>query len=319
MTKNKKRVVIAGLGDTGVLTAIHLADHCDVVGISPKPCLVSGQELGLRLSQPERWKQNFLNTFSRYRKLDNVRRLQGKITAINPDQNNVDVILADGSRQTEPYDVLVISSGVKNGFWRNTEIETLSEIAQKIDTNAERLANANSIAIVGGGASAVSVAANTALHMPQKEVHLFYSRDYLLPDYHQRTRTEIEQILCERGVQLHPGHRAVLPGDMTPDQLTEEPISWSSGQAPFKADLVLWATGQSKPNNDFIPADMLDENGFVSVKPSLQVSGYHNVFAIGDIAATDKHRSSARNFAYGILAHNVQAFLKGKEGVNENL
>lgn len=42
---NRKRVVVAGLGDTGVLTAIHLSRHADVVGISVKPALVSGQEL----------------------------------------------------------------------------------------------------------------------------------------------------------------------------------------------------------------------------------------------------------------------------------
>jgi hypothetical protein len=39
---SRKTVVIAGLGDTGVLTAIRLARHADVVGISVKPGLVSG-------------------------------------------------------------------------------------------------------------------------------------------------------------------------------------------------------------------------------------------------------------------------------------
>src|SRR6478672_7312059 len=47
-----KRVFIAGLGDSGVLTAIKLARHADVVGISAKPALVSGPELGSRLSGP---------------------------------------------------------------------------------------------------------------------------------------------------------------------------------------------------------------------------------------------------------------------------
>lgn len=45
MMETRKRVVIAGLGDSGVLTAIHLVRHADVVGISVKPALVSGQEL----------------------------------------------------------------------------------------------------------------------------------------------------------------------------------------------------------------------------------------------------------------------------------
>ena len=36
---SRPRVVIAGLGDSGLLTAIKLAKHADVVGISVKPAL----------------------------------------------------------------------------------------------------------------------------------------------------------------------------------------------------------------------------------------------------------------------------------------
>ena len=51
----RPRVVVAGLGDSGVLTAIRLARHCEVVGISTKPEFVTGQELGTRLAAPGRW------------------------------------------------------------------------------------------------------------------------------------------------------------------------------------------------------------------------------------------------------------------------
>jgi hypothetical protein len=37
------------------------------------------------------------------------------------------------------------------------------------------------------------------------------------------------------------------------------------------------------------------------------------VFAVGDIEATDPHRSSARKWGYRLDAHNVRATLKGKE------
>ena len=61
------RVVIAGFGDTGVLVAIHLGRGFDVVGISTKPGLVSGQELGTRLTRPELWKSDYLMPFGRYK------------------------------------------------------------------------------------------------------------------------------------------------------------------------------------------------------------------------------------------------------------
>ena len=53
MRKKRKKLVIAGLGDAGLLVAIFLSREFDVVGISPKPCLVSGQELGTRLTKPK--------------------------------------------------------------------------------------------------------------------------------------------------------------------------------------------------------------------------------------------------------------------------
>jgi hypothetical protein len=57
--QGRRRVVVAGLGDSGVLTAIRLSGHADVVGISVKPALVSGQELGVRLSRPDAWARDY--------------------------------------------------------------------------------------------------------------------------------------------------------------------------------------------------------------------------------------------------------------------
>ena len=56
----------------------------------------------------------------------------------------------------------------------------------------------------------------------------------------------------------------------------------------------------------------ITENGFVRVTPELRVPGYPNVFAVGDVAATDPLRSSARNRADGLLAHNVRAQFAGR-------
>ena len=106
----KKRVVIAGFGDTGLLVAVNLGKDFDILGISPKPCLVSGQELGMRLTQPQVWKQDYLMPFQRYKKLDVVRTLQGVVTAIDPDHSYVTVKLHDETERQEHYDALVISS-----------------------------------------------------------------------------------------------------------------------------------------------------------------------------------------------------------------
>src|SRR5205085_8065076 len=80
---NRKRVVIAGLGDVGVLTAIRLSRHADVVGISVKPALVSGQELGIRLARPRDWARDYWIPFDRFRRLDQVKVVHAALTGVD--------------------------------------------------------------------------------------------------------------------------------------------------------------------------------------------------------------------------------------------
>ena len=309
----KKRVVIAGFGDTGLLVAINLGRDFDILGISPKPCLVSGQELGMRLTQPQAWKQDYLMPFQRYNKLDEVSTLQGVITAINPERSFVTVRLRDGGERQENYDALVISSGVTNGFWRDNAMEDVDEIHRKIDSTSEQLLQAQSIAIIGGGATGASVAANLAARHPEKSVHFFFSESQPLPGYHPRARNRAQQHLQKVGVNLHPNHRAVMPAGFQCDRFTSDAVAFSSGQENFTADITLWAIGKLIPNNSFIPADMLNTEGFVKADEYLRVTGYNNVFTVGDIAASDPNRSSARNWGYRLLGHNIRACLEGRE------
>ena len=307
-----KRVVIAGFGDTGVLVAIHLSGAADIVGISPKPCLVSGQELGTRLTDPEAWRRDYLMSFSRYRKLDDVQTRHGAIERIDLDGRVVHGRLADGMPFEEPFDVLVLSSGVTNGFWRTDVVEDRAAIEEGIAARAEQMQRASSIGIVGGGVTGVSVASNLMERYPGKAVHLFFSRDEPLPEYHPKVRAWIVRHLEDAGVQLHPGHRAVLPEGVVPDCMTNAPLEWSSGQPPWQGDLVLWAVGSARPNSSFIPNELLDEEGYVRAEPTLQVPGYPHVFTVGDIAATDVQRSSARNWGAQLAAKNIRAYLTGR-------
>lgn len=308
----RPRVVIAGLGDSGVLTAIRLAKYADVVGISVKPALVSGQELGVRLSRPRDWARDYWLPFDRFPRLDAVRTVHGAVTGVDLEARAVTVSCADGVTRDEPYDALIIATGVSNGFWRQPTTQSAGDVAAELSAAHDRLATAGSVIVVGGGAAAVSSAANIARAWPDKRVDLYFPGQRPLREHHPRVWATVERRLADAGVGLHAEHRALVPEGFGCDRITDDPVRFSTGQDPASADAVLWAIGKVRPNTDWLPAEVLDDGGFVRVLPDLRVPGHPDVFAIGDVAATDPLRSSARNRADGLLAHNVRAALTGR-------
>jgi NADH dehydrogenase FAD-containing subunit len=309
---NRKRVVIAGLGDAGILTAIRLSRYADVVGISVKPGLVSGQELGIRLSRPDDWARDYWIPFDRFRRLDRVRKVQATLTDLDLAARTVSGRREDGTAIVEGYDALVISTGVANGFWRQPTLQSADEIGAGLRAAHDRLAAAKSVVIVGGGAAAVSSAVNMATTWPEKRIDLYFPGERALGEYHPGIWQRIHGRLTDLGVGLHPGHRAVVSNGFAGDEITGEPVRWSTGQPPASADAVLWAIGRVRPNTDWLPPELLDEHGFVRVTPDLRVPGHRGVFAVGDVAASDPLRSSARNRGDALVARNIRAEFAGR-------
>ncbi|MBO0679934.1 FAD-dependent oxidoreductase [Mycolicibacterium sp. S2-37] len=308
----RPRIVVAGLGDSGLLTALQLAPHADVVGISAKPGLVSGQELGVRLARPDDWARDYWISFDRFRGLDRVRTVHATLSTLDPLARKVLAVRDDGTTHVEDYDALVIATGVTNGFWRRAVLQTPGEIAAELRATHDRLAGAASVIVVGGGAAAVSSAANLALRWPDKHVELCYPGERPLTAHHPRVWARIARRLGTLGVVLRPGHRAVVPDGFACDRITAGPVEWSTGQPSSPADAVLWTIGRVRPNTGWLPAGLLDDDGFVSVSPQLKVAGVHRVWAIGDVAATEPLRSSARNRADKLLAANILADFAGR-------
>ncbi|KRA38340.1 MULTISPECIES: FAD-dependent oxidoreductase [unclassified Nocardioides] len=311
----RPRVVVAGLGDTGLLTAIHLARHrgVEVVGISSKPGLVSGQELGLRLARPDDWQRNYRVGFDQFRRLRGVRTVHAELVGLDVEARTVLLRRVDGTDVREPYDVLVISTGVSNGFWRRPHVQTEDDVDLDLARQHRTMADASTVVVVGGGAAAVSSALQIATRWPEKAVALCFPGARALPQHHPRTWDHVRRRLLAAGVDLRPGHRAVLPNGFTADRITTEELTWSTGQSATPADAVLWAIGRVSPNTGWLPPGLLDEAGFVRADLTLQTPEHPEIFAIGDVAATDPLRSSARARADGLLASNIRAHLTGRE------
>ena len=180
------------------------------------------------------------------------------------------------------------------------------KLALELSNQAERIQAASSVTVVGGGPSGVSVALNIKRTDPSKQVTLCISTALPLPGYHPDARTFYQNALTEAGVDI-----------VSEDRVTTVDESQSSGTltlasgTTLSSDAIIWTIGRRKPHTAFLPDHLLDEERFVNTKPTLEVEGTDNIFAIGDVASTDPDRSSARNWAYGILVHNLKR--KAKE------
>lgn len=302
----RKRVVVAGLGDSGVLAAIQLSKHAEVVGISTKPGLVSGQELGARLSRPDDWAREYWISFGRFRGLDRVRTVHGTITGVDLAARKI-TVQCEGRDVVEYFDTLIISTGVTNGFWRQPIVQSDAEVDTDLRAAHHRMAQADSVIVVGGGAAAVGSAGNLAARWPTKQISLYFPGEHALSQHHPRVWRHVRRQLVELGVDIHPWHRAVVPEGFSCDRITGDPVRWDTGQRPASGDAVLWAIGRVRPNTKWLTADLLDDDGFVRVGPDLRVPGHPGIFAVGDVAATDELRTSARNRADRLIAHNVRA------------
>lgn len=310
--RTTRRVVVAGMGDSGVLTAMHLARRSSVVAVSLRPALVSGQEVGLRIAYPDRWARDYRVEFERMRRLDPVDIRHGQILDLDPDRRTLRLRTPPGPVEEITYDALVIATGVANGFWRQPVLEDSDDVDTALHNVHGRLAHAQSIAVVGGGAAACSSAAQLRRRWPEKRVALYHPGDLPLPRHHDRTRRKVSRRLESSGVDRQGGHRAVLPPDTELEAIGAGSIHWSTGQAAVDADAIIWAVGRVSPNTTWLPSDMLTDRGFVRVDDDLGVPGYRGVFAVGDVADTDPLRGSARNRADRLVARNVLAHLDGR-------
>ena len=87
----------------------------------------------------------------------------------------------------------------------------------------------------------------------------------------------------------------------------------TTAQFPRHAENEYWREGDEvRPGTGWRPAALLDEQGFGRVTPQLHVPHHRDVFAVGDVAATDPLRSSARNRADRLVAQNIQAGSSGR-------
>ncbi|KAJ1329818.1 apoptosis-inducing factor 2 [Microdochium nivale] len=227
------------------------------------------------------------------------------------------------------FDYLVVATGTRLQAPGTMQDDDKPLSVRYFQAYQARVAAAQSVILVGGGAVGVQMATDLKELHPEKEVTLVHSRDQLMPLYHEALDQLIKSRFEELGVKTVLGTRVAMPPNGIP--VDAKSIKLQDGRE-LAADLIIPAVGQT-PNSQFVTAGGLEpssspsssspaeslvnpQNGFIRVRPTLQFRDpkYPHLFAVGDIADTGAHKAARPGAAQAaVVAKNVLALIAGRE------
>ncbi|MDT4969064.1 MAG: demethylphylloquinone reductase [Acidobacteriota bacterium] len=336
MAHSRSRILIVGGGFGGVFTALDLAGAGDVTVISPEDHFLFTPMLYEYLSgEVEAW-----HIAPYYKELfdNSVRVVQGEVAGI--DFMTCEVSLS-GRDTRLGYDVLVLAPGGITNFWNIEGAEEFAMPFRKLahaDALRKRMVDALdnvppnlapqdarralTFAIVGGGASGVELSTKMADLLRdafkrralrgEPRVMVVEMGEQVVPGMGEEIRTFVEDALKKSRVDVHTGTRVL---GVAKDGLT---IEHEGEQAIIEAAGVVWTAGV-RVNPLIEKLDLpKDGRGLVLVEPTLQVKGFENVFACGDIALykdvvpTLAGTAQLANQEATLIASNIKALLDGR-------
>ncbi|KAB8220139.1 hypothetical protein BDV33DRAFT_172583 [Aspergillus novoparasiticus] len=256
--------------------------------------------------------------FSRYPK-HAFSFVQGRASAIDISAKTVSV------EETEriAFDYLVIASGSTTASTKQADAipipfkQSNSDNMKDLIQNAQAsIATARSIVIGGAGPIGVELAGEITEAARQQgravNVTLVSATSRILPMLKPAGSTTAEGMLSSMGVKVMKNTRV--------SRAVQEPVSrlWTvtldKGEKII-ADLYIPTTGVL-PNNEFIPAELLDDKGWTIVDKELRVKGKREsaplpIFAAGDITNNSMRLSFKAQEQAAIVASNLKAEILG--------
>lgn len=268
------RILIVGGGYAGTMLARALDDVAEVMLIEPREAFVHNVAAIRAIVDPSITNRIIL-PYDRLLKRGKV--VRGRVAGIA----ETGVILADGSSLTG--DIIVLATGSTYAAPFKPANDEMASFRAALAAEHQRLAAAQSVAIIGAGAVGTELAGEIAIGMPGKRVTLISATPQLFPSFAAGLGQRLTRDLRGMGVDLRTG---VSAQGFDP-AMTSGRLCLSDGSS-LTADLIIAATG-ARPASGLaasISGSSLDAAGRITVDPWLRVGGRSNLFALGDVAAT---------------------------------
>ncbi|KAJ1854225.1 hypothetical protein LPJ73_002511 [Coemansia sp. RSA 2703] len=266
----------------------------------------------------------------------NITFKQGTVTKITSTQ----IELHDSNQPIE-FDYLIVALGVGRHAPIGVGVPTKSRFVDQLNWANKEIQAADSVAVIGGGAVGIEMAADIKCDYPEKQVTLIHSRKLPLPGpFKDEFRQSVVDILRHSiGVDVVLGERVISQVPASDDMettfacdpefvnslATKAKMTLSSGRN-ISADCVIRCLGTLAKFKTLIrlsDSNIFDASG-IRVKGTMQIdsSAYPNIYACGDICSRDEVKLAgvamyggyiaARNIARSVLYGDMAVLEKGE-------
>ncbi|KAI0862373.1 hypothetical protein F4860DRAFT_473185 [Xylaria cubensis] len=295
------RVLIAGGCYGGLSAAVNLLEKCDALDlpISIDVTIVDERDgyyhiIGSPLAMASKeYAQKAWVDYKDVKRLQrpNVTFVQGTIT--NVDCESRTAIISEHKTQKtreESYDFFIAATGLRRTWPVVPQAYTREAYLTEVGAHCDRVLGSTApVLVVGGGAVGIEMAAELKLTKPSVQVTLAHSRDKLLsaeplPDMVKDCALELAE---QSGVEVLLNHRLAssIPINNSDGSLLYE-VEFTNGHKMVASE-VITAISNSIPSSSYLPRDALDSDGYVNVRPTMQLpAGVPNAeshFAVGDM------------------------------------
>ncbi|KAF1730743.1 Apoptosis-inducing factor 2 [Beauveria bassiana] len=223
-----------------------------------------------------------------------------------------------GGGEGVPYSYLVIATGaaVQSGLPSRVNHTEKAEGIRLLQEMQQRIAQADTVVVVGGGAAGVEVAADAKSLYPNKHIILVHSRPAVMHRFGKELQTAAMEGLKRLEVDVILEDRVIEEDD------ANGTVTLKSGRK-IDCNCLIYCTGQ-KPNSSILSTlspTSISSSGYIKVKPTLQLMDerFQNIYSCGDVTDTDVPTPNARSAMQQsvVAAENILLAVQGEAPQHE--
>ncbi|MAF35649.1 hypothetical protein CL622_00845 [archaeon] len=295
-----KRVIIIGGGFAGSYIAKGLETMFNVTLIDTKPYFEYTPSI-LRAVIDTSLPKKLQVKHSRY--LKHTKLVTDAVTNVTHTQVKT-------KSHTFEYDYIIFCTGGRYELPFSSSRLIGINSANELHSYIPKVKAAKTMLVIGGGFVGVELAGELCHDFPEKEVILVHANDTLLGRCARKAVRYADRVLRKKGVKFVFGEKVVKAnGD----------IFVTNKDRKIRADIAFFCAGMV-PNTSYIGSSfkhILSERGNIKVNHHLQVQGFKNMFAAGDVTniREEKTAQNAEHHAK-VIIQNIKRMDKSQSLVS---